>query len=101
MTRPAILAVDGGGSKIDVALVGKDGRLLGAARWSGSTYDQSDRVGALEEMAAAVKAACADAGVDPDRLSFTGTLRVLRRAVSAFQRGITQPDLAPLLSSGC
>lgn len=67
MTRPAILAVDGGGSKIDVALVGKDGRLLGAARRSGSTYDQSDRVGALEEMSAAVEAACADAGVDPDR----------------------------------
>jgi len=41
------------------------------------------------------------AGVDPDRLSFTGTLRVLRRAVGAFQRGLRTPELAPLLSDGC
>ncbi len=69
-TRPAILAVDGGGSKIDVALVAKHGRLLGATRWNGSTYDDSDRVGALEGMAAAVKVACADAGLDPERKPF-------------------------------
>jgi len=41
------------------------------------------------------------AGVDPDRLSFTGTLRILRRAVASFQRGLRTPDLTPLLSSGC
>jgi hypothetical protein len=41
------------------------------------------------------------AGVDPDQLSFTGTLRVLRRAVSTFQRGLRTPELAPLLSAGC
>ena len=37
------------------------------------------------------------AGVDPDRLSFTGTLRVLRRAVARFQRGLPAPELSPLL----
>jgi hypothetical protein len=41
------------------------------------------------------------AGVDPDRLSFTGALRILRRAVASFQRGLRTPDLTPLLSSGC
>ncbi len=32
MTRPAVVAVDGGNSKADVALVAADGSLLGAAR---------------------------------------------------------------------
>ena len=45
--------------------------------------------------------AAARANLDPDRLSFTGTLRVLRRAVPRFQRGLTSPDLAPLLSTAC
>lgn len=43
--------------------------------------------------------AAAVAGIDPDRLSFTGTLRVLRRAVATFQRGAEHPDLLPFLSS--
>jgi transposase IS4-like protein/DDE family transposase len=41
------------------------------------------------------------AGLDPDRLSFTGTLRILRRAVADFQRGLARPDLTPFLSGGC
>jgi len=41
------------------------------------------------------------AGIDPDRVSFSGTLRILRRAVASFQRGLRSPELAPLLSSGC
>jgi transposase IS4-like protein/DDE family transposase len=45
--------------------------------------------------------AAARANVDPDRLSFTGTLRILRRAVGRFQRGLTSPELAPLLSTAC
>lgn len=45
--------------------------------------------------------AAARANLDPDRLSFTGTLRLLRRAVPRFQRGLTNPELAPLLSTAC
>jgi len=41
------------------------------------------------------------ANLDPDRLSFIGTLRVLRRAVPRFQRGLASPELAPLLSTAC
>src|SRR5262249_39551117 len=41
--------------------------------------------------------AAAAAGVAPDRLSFTGTLRVLRRAVARFQRGLPAPEPAPFL----
>ena len=35
MRRAALLAVDGGGSKTDVALLKRDGTVLGAARVSG------------------------------------------------------------------
>jgi hypothetical protein len=41
------------------------------------------------------------AHLDPDRLSFTGTLRVLRRAIPRFQRGVVRPACLPLLSSAC
>ena len=38
-------------------------------------------------------------GLDPDRLSFTGALRVLRRAIGRAQR--TSPELLPLFLSAC
>jgi len=40
--------------------------------------------------------AAARAGVAPARLSFSGTWRLLRRAVPRFQRGLATADLAPL-----
>jgi N-acetylglucosamine kinase-like BadF-type ATPase len=46
MTKPAVLAVDGGNSKADVALVAADGSLIGAAR--GQTI--SHQVIPLEEV---------------------------------------------------
>jgi hypothetical protein len=45
--------------------------------------------------------AAAVAGVDPDALSFTGTLRILRRAVSQFQRGQMDPARLPFVWMGC
>lgn len=45
--------------------------------------------------------AAAVAGLDPDRLSFTGTLRILRRAVPRLQGGRPDAALAPLLSPRC
>ncbi len=91
MRRPAILAVDGGGSKIDATLVTRRGELVGAARWIRSTETGGDRAGRdakgsrltldgqgfspdhdrqrdreqLGAMAAAIDAACTDAGIDP------------------------------------
>jgi hypothetical protein len=38
-------------------------------------------------------------GVDPDRLSFTGALRVLRRAIPRAQR--TAPKRLPFFAGGC
>ena len=40
-------------------------------------------------------------GLDPDRLSFVGALRVLRRAVPRFQTLGDRPDLTPLYSPRC
>ena len=40
------------------------------------------------------------AGLDPDRISFTGTLRILRRAIGRFQRGLASAIPPPLCSSG-
>jgi len=56
-----LLAVDGGGSKVDVALVGRQGEVLGAAR---RTVDDH-RSGPEGGVGVAVAAACAEAGVDP------------------------------------
>jgi hypothetical protein len=39
--------------------------------------------------------AAARANLDPDRLSFTGTLRLLRRAIPRCQRALASPDASP------
>jgi N-acetylglucosamine kinase-like BadF-type ATPase len=63
--------VDGGGSKVDAALVAKDGTLLGAARWNGSTYrgmfdwhSRTPSSNVMEGVGHAVEAARNDAGID-------------------------------------
>ena len=66
MKRPALLAVDAGGSKIDAVLLRRDGNILGAARRRGLDHDGTGTEGFLERIADAVVAACRDAGVEPD-----------------------------------
>jgi N-acetylglucosamine kinase-like BadF-type ATPase len=65
--RPALLAIDAGGSKVDAALLSATGEVLGAARLARARprdltapLDGEDTV--MESVAAAVEAACADAG---------------------------------------
>jgi N-acetylglucosamine kinase-like BadF-type ATPase len=62
--RPAILAVDGGGTKVDAALLRRDGTVLGAARVRSQGYDETGDERFLDQIDVAVKAACADAGLD-------------------------------------
>jgi N-acetylglucosamine kinase-like BadF-type ATPase len=75
--RPAALvALDGGGSKVDAALVSASGGILGAAHWSHGAeaadapwLDESldgDEQRHVLAASAAVRAACLDAGVSPD-----------------------------------
>lgn len=69
MKRPAILAVDRGGSKVDAALVDGTGRVLGAARVSRPLDDQRawrDGEGrTMEGLDPAVAAVSARASIDP------------------------------------
>jgi N-acetylglucosamine kinase-like BadF-type ATPase len=66
--RPALLAVDGGGSKIDAALLRKDGSVLGAARTRTKEFGENGGEQHMAQVLQAVTAACRDANVDPDRL---------------------------------
>ena len=61
----AVLAVDGGNSKTDVALVGRDGAVLGAARGPGASHHQVGVEAAVAALDALIVAACRDAGLDP------------------------------------
>jgi N-acetylglucosamine kinase-like BadF-type ATPase len=73
--RPAILAVDGGGSKTDAVLLRRDGTVLGAARSrgadghemrSGASADVEERH--LATVGVAIARAAQRAGVDPERM---------------------------------
>jgi N-acetylglucosamine kinase-like BadF-type ATPase len=58
----AILAVDGGNSKTDVAMVGAGGEVLGAARGPGASHQALGVQGTMVALEALIAAACADAG---------------------------------------
>jgi N-acetylglucosamine kinase-like BadF-type ATPase len=62
-TAPAVLAVDGGNSKTEVALVDAAGAVLGAARGPGASHHHLGVPAAMEALDALVAAACRDAGV--------------------------------------
>jgi N-acetylglucosamine kinase-like BadF-type ATPase len=66
VSRPPLLVVDAGGSKIDAALVRRDGSVLGAARIASAEHDGVGRAVHLELMAEAIAAAGRDAGVELD-----------------------------------
>jgi N-acetylglucosamine kinase-like BadF-type ATPase len=63
---PAVLAVDGGGSKVDAALVADDGSLRGAVRIRNTDHDGPHSDSYLEGVALTVEAACREAGMSPD-----------------------------------
>ncbi|MEO8475654.1 MAG: BadF/BadG/BcrA/BcrD ATPase family protein [Actinomycetota bacterium] len=67
MTRPAILAVDGGGSKMDAVLVRRDGTLLGAARIPTGDFGESGGDTHMGQVIDVVVAVCADAEVSLER----------------------------------
>jgi len=64
-SQPDILAVDGGNSKVDVALVAVDGTLLGAGRAGGASFaPDDDQQGCIGALLQAVRRARANAGMD-------------------------------------
>lgn len=63
LRRPAVLAVDGGNSKTDVALVAADGRLLAALRGPTTSHQQVGLEAGADRLAALVAEARAGAGL--------------------------------------
>jgi N-acetylglucosamine kinase-like BadF-type ATPase len=64
---PAVLAVDGGGSKVDAAFLRRDGNVLGTARaptGGGDGLPGTD--GHMRQVMAAVRAAAVASGIVPD-----------------------------------
>jgi N-acetylglucosamine kinase-like BadF-type ATPase len=62
-TAAAVLAVDGGNSKTEVALVDAAGGVLGAARGPGASHHHLGVPAAMEALEELVAAACRDAGL--------------------------------------
>ena len=60
-----MLAVDGGNSKLDVVLLSRGGRVLGAARGRGASFSPQDHDGSFARLDATVARACRSAGVTP------------------------------------
>jgi N-acetylglucosamine kinase-like BadF-type ATPase len=61
----AVLAVDGGNSKTDVALVASDGRLLAAVRGPTSSHQAVGIAAGMDRLVGLVERAAVAAGVDP------------------------------------
>ncbi|WP_231951628.1 N-acetylglucosamine kinase [Nocardia terpenica] len=63
-----VLAIDGGNSKTDVALVAIDGTVLGSARGDGFRPHRDGAEAAIERLAPLVEAVAAQAGLTPGRV---------------------------------
>ena len=64
--QAAVLAIDGGNSKTDVALVGADGSVLASARGGGSNHQNVGRDGMVMVLSSLVAAAASAAGLPLD-----------------------------------
>lgn len=62
--RPALLGIDGGGSKTDAVLLGRDGRVIAARRVASGGYRETGDEEFLDQIGAAVTAVCEETGVD-------------------------------------
>jgi N-acetylglucosamine kinase-like BadF-type ATPase len=69
--RPAVLAVDGGNSKADVALVGPSGELLAAVRGPTVSHQAVGLAAGMDRLARLIDDARRGAGLDEDRPAAT------------------------------
>lgn len=66
VTEAAVIAIDGGNSKTDVAVIGADGSVLGVARGGNSNHQGIGRDGTARVLNELVRAATALAGLPTD-----------------------------------
>ena len=85
----AVLAVDGGNSKTDVALVGHDGTLLGYARGPGSNHQVIGLEAAVKVLAECISTAAGEAGIDGRPVAEVGAF---------YLAGADYPDERQMLS---
>jgi len=69
----AILAVDSGASKVDAALVRRNGTIVGAARGRSNEYQETGDDSFFRDIARAVEAVCRDARIDVRRAPVAAT----------------------------
>jgi N-acetylglucosamine kinase-like BadF-type ATPase len=62
--QAAVLAIDGGNSKTDVALIGWDGTVLAALRGPGASHEHYGIDGALSRLAGLIREVAEKAGID-------------------------------------
>src|SRR4029077_17184631 len=67
VTRAAVLAVDAGASKTDIALIARSGRGLGCTRGAGAPFSPDGQLRSLVTLREGVIRAARAAGIDPDR----------------------------------
>jgi N-acetylglucosamine kinase-like BadF-type ATPase len=84
MTAAAVLAIDGGNSKTDVALVAADGSLLATARGPGSSVDARRFAGSMAVLDDLVDRVATEAGIDPTGL--------IAEHTSACNAGVDLPE---------
>jgi len=68
VARAAVLAIDGGNSKTDVALIGSDGSILGVSRGGNSNHQGVSIDGTVAVLSELVRSAAAQAGLPPTGL---------------------------------
>ncbi len=90
--RAAVLAIDGGNSKTDVALVAADGTLLATARGPGSNAHQVGYDQAMAVLAGLVAAVARQAGQPIDGVARPGGCLPVAAHVSACLAGADLPE---------
>ena len=64
MSARTVIAVDGGNSKTDVAILDETGRVLGTYRGPGASFTPDDHDRSVADLEQSVLAAAAEAGID-------------------------------------
>ena len=67
--QAAVLAIDGGNSKTDMALIGWDGTVLAALRGPGASHEDYGIDGAMRRLGDMVRMVAGKAGIDAARAS--------------------------------
>jgi len=89
---PGVLAIDGGNSKTDVALVGEDGTMLASVRGPGASQERHGVDGAMRLLGEMVSEVATQAGLADGTGSGRGRGRLVARHTSSCLAGADLPE---------